>query len=142
MPRFFAGSRGEYADRPLSIPWRGWWQVLKRVREEVVGDRRSIIAAGIAYYALFSVFPAIAMLIMIYGLVSDAETARQQLEAVRGILPEDADNLLSGPLARVSNAGGGPPGFGLRFTSVRAAWTPHRPVPESGTQRRGKGGGK
>src|SRR3546814_4459709 len=90
MPRFFAGSRGEYADRPLSIPWRGWWQVLKRVREEVVGDRLSIIAAGIAYYALFSVFPAIAMLIMIYGLVSDAETARQQLEAVRGILPEDA----------------------------------------------------
>src|SRR3546814_14202735 len=68
------------------------------------------------------------MLITIYGLVSDAETARQQLEAVRGILPEDAYNLLSGQLARVSNAGGGRLGFGLLFSFVLAAWSASRAV--------------
>src|SRR3546814_6688780 len=68
------------------------------------------------------------MLIMIYGLVGDAETARQQLEAVRGILPEDAYNLLSGQLARVSNAGGGRLGFGLLFSFVLAAWSASRAV--------------
>src|SRR3546814_19553763 len=68
------------------------------------------------------------MLIMIYGLVSDAETARQQLEAVRGILPEDAYNLLSGQLARVSNAGGGRLGFGLLVSFVLAAWSASRAV--------------
>src|SRR3546814_12288578 len=68
------------------------------------------------------------MLIMIYGRVSDAETARQQLEAVRGILPEDAYNLLSGQLARVSNAGGGRLGFGLLFSFVLAAWSASRAV--------------
>src|SRR3546814_17568106 len=72
------------------------------------------------------ILPLIAMLITIYGLVSDAETARQQLEAVRGILPEDAYNLLSGQLARVSNDGGGRLGFGLLFSFVLAAWSASR----------------
>src|SRR3546814_7492806 len=65
---------------------------------------------------------------MIEGLVGDAETARQQLEAGRGIRPEDAYNLLSGQLARVSNAGGGRLGFGLLFSFVLAAWSASRAV--------------
>src|SRR3546814_4200999 len=95
MPTFFTGRRGEYADRPLAILWRGWWQVLKRVTSELGTDRISIISAGISYYSLLSIFPAIAMLIMVYGLVSDTETARRHVELLSGILPEDAYTILA-----------------------------------------------
>src|SRR3546814_12722925 len=90
MPTFFTGRRGEYADRPLAIPWRGWWQVLKRVASELGTDRISIISAGISYYSLLSIFHAIAMLIMVYGLVSDTETARRHGQLLSSILPGDA----------------------------------------------------
>lgn len=128
MPRFFAGRRGEYADQPLAIPWRGWWQVLKRVQGEVANDRISIIAAGISYYSLLSVFPGIAMLIMLYGLVSDAETARQQLANLSGILPEEAYQILLQQLERLGSTASGSLGFGLLFSFALAAWGASRAV--------------
>ena len=128
MPRFFAGRRGEYADRPLSIPWRGWWQVLRRVQAEMGHDRLSIISAGISYYSLLSVFPGIAMLIMLYGLVSDTATAREQLANLSGILPEDAYNILLQQLERLGEAGSGKLGFGLLFSFALAAWGASRAV--------------
>src|SRR3546814_1144405 len=106
MPTFFTGRRGEYADRPLAIPWRGWGQVLKRVASELGTDRISIISAGISYYSLLSIFPAIAMLIMVYGLVSDTETARRHVELLSGILPDRSEEHTSElqSLMRISSA--------------------------------------
>src|SRR3546814_4215318 len=128
MPTFFTGRRGEYADRPLAIPWRGWWQVLKRVTSELGTDRISIISAGISYYSLLSIFPAIAMLIMVYGLVSDTETARRHVELLSGILPADAYTILAEQLTRVSSTASGSLGFGLLLTFAMAAWGASRPV--------------
>lgn len=128
MPTFFAGRRGEYADRPLAIPWRGWWQVIKRVSSEVAGDRISIISAGISFYSLLSVFPAIAMLIMVYGLVSDTETARRHVELLSGILPQEAYSILADQLGRVSSAASGRLGFGLLLSFALAAWGASRAV--------------
>src|SRR3546814_603560 len=128
MPTFFTGRRGEYADRPLAILWRGWWQVLKRVTSELGTDRISIISAGISYYSLLSIFPAIAMLIMVYGLVSDTETARRHVELLSGILPEDAYTILAEQLTRVSSTASGSLGFGLLLTFALAAWGASRAV--------------
>lgn len=128
MRGFFAGRRGEFADRPSAIPRRGWWDVLKRVQVEVGNDRISIIAAGISYYALLSVFPAIAMLIMLYGLVSDAETAGRHLETVSGFLPAEAYEILRQQLERVSGTARGSLGFGLLFSFAFAAWGASRAV--------------
>lgn len=128
MPTFFTGRRGEYADRPLAIPRRGWWQVLKRVASELGNDRISIISAGISYYSLLSIFPAIAMLIMVYGLVSDAETARGHVALLSGILPEEAYTILAEQLTRVSSTATGSLGFGLLLSFVLAAWGASRAV--------------
>lgn len=128
MRRYFTGRRGEFADRPLAIPWRGWWQVLKRVQGEVGNDRISIIAAGISYYALFSVFPAIAMLIMAYGLFADPDTVRQQLENFRGVLPQQAYDILREQLERLARTTSSNLGFGLLFSFALATWSASRAV--------------
>ena len=128
MARFFAGRRGEYANRPLEIPWSGWWQVLKRAQVELGTDQISIIAAGISYYALLSVFPAIAMLIMLYGLVSDPGTAEAQLNNLSGVLPPEAYGILQEQLDRVSTTAEGRLGFGLLFSFALAAWSASRAV--------------
>ncbi|MGF1629492.1 MAG: YihY/virulence factor BrkB family protein [Kiloniellaceae bacterium] len=128
MPKFFAGRRGEYADQPFEIPWRGWWQVMKRVQGEVVKDRLSIISAGISFYCLLSVFPAIAMFIMLYGLVSDAETVRQQVSTFSGMLPDQAYAVLLTQLERVESTPSGSLGFGLLLSFALTAWGASRAV--------------
>lgn len=128
MAKYFAGRHGEYADQPLKIPWRGWWQVLKRVRYEVGEDRIAIIAAGISYYALFSVFPAIAMLIMLYGLLGDPQAATQQLANLRGMLPADAYAILEEQAKRLGETADGRLGFGLLFSFLLAIWSASRAV--------------
>src|SRR3546814_756602 len=47
MPRFFAGSRGEYADRPLSIPWRGQWAPYQNLME--VSQDQQVIANDLLF---------------------------------------------------------------------------------------------
>jgi membrane protein len=128
MAKFFAGRHGEYADQPLNIPWRGWWQVLRRVQNELGEDRISIIAAGISYYSLFSVFPAIAMLIMLYGLLGDPQAATQQLATLRGVLPADAYAILEQQTQRLGETARAPLGFGLLFSFALAVWSGSRAV--------------
>jgi membrane protein len=61
-----------------------------RVKEEASKDNLSMIAAGVAFYALLAIFPAIAAMISIYGLIADPQTVQQQMSALSGALPSDA----------------------------------------------------
>src|SRR5438105_3775202 len=46
----------------------GWWRILANTWTELDRDHVSIMAAGIAFYALLSIFPGMSPLISIYGL--------------------------------------------------------------------------
>ena len=66
--------RGREADTPSAIPARGWWDILKRVARQVSEDRVMAEAAGVTYYALLALFPALAALVSLYGLFADPNT--------------------------------------------------------------------
>src|SRR5690348_7588355 len=51
--------RGREADAPSEIPAGGWWDILKRVARQVSEDRVMAEAAGVTYYALLALFPAL-----------------------------------------------------------------------------------
>lgn len=86
--------RGREADRPGKIPLRGWWDVAVRVKREMSADNVSIIAAGLALYALLAVFPALAAAVSIYGLFASPTDIAQHLEQAAANLPEDAAGIL------------------------------------------------
>lgn len=90
-----ASALGRLADAPTAIPWPGWKAVLRRVGMEMISDRASMVAAGCAFYATLALFPVITMLISIYGLMFDPVTVEPQLEAVRGLLPPAAYDLIA-----------------------------------------------
>ena len=107
MADLTAASRGEEAERPQDIPRRGWKEVLWRVKDEIAKDNLSIVAAGVAFYALFAIFPAITALVTLYGLVTDPAEVEQQLAPLRDIIPEDAFGILQQQLHSVVDQGGG-----------------------------------
>ena len=69
--------RGRDAADPGELPISGWKDVLVRVRRRVVDDNLSIIAAGVAFYALLATFPGLLALLGIYGVVFQPEDPRE-----------------------------------------------------------------
>jgi membrane protein len=90
-----AHALGRDAEAPLEMPWPGWKAVLRRTWYQMISDRVSLAAAGCAFYATLALFPAISMLISLYGLVFDPTTVEPHLEVLRGLLPVPAVALIS-----------------------------------------------
>lgn len=65
-----------------------------RVKNEMTTDNVSIIAAGLALYALLAVFPALAAVVSIYGLFASPTDIAEHLQQVAATLPEDGRNIL------------------------------------------------
>lgn len=128
MPDYAVGDRGEFADHPFKIPARGWRQVLSRVWNEVQQDRLSIICAGISYYCLLSFFPGIALLIMIYGMVGDPASVRDQMSVMSLIMPGDAYGILAGQLEKVTSAANDKLSVGVAISFAIAAWSSSRAI--------------
>src|SRR3954451_23681344 len=79
--------RGRDADSPAQIPKRGWKDILLRVYNGLGEDRILMNAAGVTFYALLALFPAIAAFISIYGLFADPQTIVDHLDVLAGVLP-------------------------------------------------------
>src|SRR5260221_5702666 len=72
----------------------GWRTLIGRTFRASTTDRVSLAAAGCAFYATLALFPAISMLISVYGMVLDPITAEQQLVVLSGLLPAPAYGLI------------------------------------------------
>jgi membrane protein len=115
--------RGREAETPTKIPAQGWKDVLWRTYEEFGNDRVMSVAAGVTYYALLAVFPAIAALVSIYGLFADPATIEQHLAALSGVMPGGALDIIREQVTRIASQGGGTLGFGFVFGLLISLWS-------------------
>ncbi|MBX6375830.1 MAG: YihY/virulence factor BrkB family protein [Acetobacteraceae bacterium] len=106
-------NRGRRADGPSEIPARGWWDVLLRVFRSISEDRVLTEAAGVTFYALLAIFPAIGALVSLYGLFADPVTVERQVDMLAGFMPGGGLEILREQLHRV--ASGGSTKLGLSF---------------------------
>lgn len=118
--------RGRSAEKPSDIPKAGWKDILWRTWVEQGKDNISIVAAGVAYYALFAIFPAIAALVSIYGLVFDPAGVEQQINQLADLLPPEALTVLSEQARNVATAPRQGLGFGLLFGLALTLWSASR----------------
>jgi uncharacterized BrkB/YihY/UPF0761 family membrane protein len=65
-----------------------------RIYENIGKDRLIVIAAGVTFYSLLAIFPAIAAQVAIYGLFADPSTIAGQVDALSGVIPEGAIHVL------------------------------------------------
>ena len=78
--------RGRFAGRPGRFSARAWGAVLRRVWLGIGNDNLSIVAAGVAFFGMLAIFPAITALISIYGLIRDPNDILSSLSSVRARL--------------------------------------------------------
>ncbi|UPK31521.1 YihY/virulence factor BrkB family protein (plasmid) [Bradyrhizobium sp. 195] len=119
--------RGRQASSPSEIPARGWKDILLRVYSNISEHRVLALAAGMTYYSLLAIFPALAALVAIYGLFSDPTAIARHLDQVSGFLPRGAVDVARDQLTRVASKGGGTLGatfvigLGISLWSANAA---------------------
>jgi membrane protein len=111
------------ADRPSEIPPRGWFAVLKRVKAEVKEDNVTLLAAGVAFYAMLAIFPAIIAVVTVYGMVADPAQVQSQVGELAKSLPSGADQLLTEQLKSVTEAGRQSLSIGLAVSLLAVLWT-------------------
>jgi len=98
----------------------GWKDVGYRVWREMSRDNLYLVAAGVAYYWLLAIFPTVALLLSVYGLVSDPSEVDRQLDAMGAILPDRIVAVLGGQMAALAKASGPALGIGVVVGSLTA----------------------
>jgi membrane protein len=122
-PRGNGEAAGREAEHPGQIPPRGWFAVLKRVKAEVKDDNVSLLAAGVAFYAMLAIFPAIIAVVTVYGMVADPNQVQSQVNQFTKSLPSGADELLTQQLTNVVQAGRQALSIGLALSLLALLWS-------------------
>jgi membrane protein len=94
--------RGRHALAPWEIPWAGWKDIFWRVYASVIDNRLLAVAAGVVFYSLLAIFPAIAAFVSLYGLIADASTIDAHLSLAAGIFPAGAVDILHEQITRLT----------------------------------------
>ncbi|KTD99230.1 MULTISPECIES: YihY/virulence factor BrkB family protein [unclassified Pseudoalteromonas] len=86
--------RGQHAEQPAHIPIKGWWDIAKRIFARMSKDNLSLVSAGVAFYALLAIFPAIAALVSIYAYFASPVEISEHLRQFTSLIPSSSRELI------------------------------------------------
>lgn len=98
-------NRGRGAELPQEIPAAGWWDIIWRVVKRLGNDNVTLVAAGVAMYALLSVFPGLAAAVSIYGLFATPADVIRHMSTFSGVLPPGVWDIFNTQLQTVASHG-------------------------------------
>lgn len=123
-----ATETGITARVPYRIGMQGWWEIARRLFKSIGENNISILAAGVAFYSLLAIFPALAAIVTTYALLADPQTVAEHLAKAAGFLPGDVMDIFNEQLSTLSMR----PAEGLSLQLIIgllfAIWSAHKGV--------------
>lgn len=105
-----------------ATPRRGVISTARQVMA-IISDRHvGLNAAAVAFYAMFSLFPALAALIAVFGLLADPAVVAAQLELMADFVPDAAYILISEQIAALLAARSETLGWASILSLLIALW--------------------
>ncbi len=93
---------------PWRMPWAWWRPVLSSTYREIGEDRLLAVAAGVVFYALLALFPAVTAFVSFYGLFASYATINDHLFLLSYVLPAGGLDIVRDQVSRiVANPQGG-----------------------------------
>lgn len=117
------GARGRAADEPQEVTARGWKDIVTRTGAQVKDDNVILMSAGVAFFALLALVPALVAIVSIYGLVADPAEVTSQIDDALAAAPTEVRDLLSQQLISVTEQSSGGLGLGLALGVALALWS-------------------
>jgi membrane protein len=101
---------------------RSWREILLGTYQSISEDRVLAVAAGVTFYGLLAIFPAVGAIVSLYGLVADTANIRSTLDSLATLLPAGAIEIVGDQIERVTAAGGGTLSFSFALGLAIAIW--------------------
>jgi membrane protein len=106
--------RTQLAQKPHHLSRHGWLEVALILWDQVERNRLFLVAAGVAFYVMLSLIPAITALVWVFGWFSDPAVIVQHVQQVSFLLPKEAVALITKQIEGIA-------GGNKAFTPVVAA---------------------
>ncbi|WP_406090642.1 YihY/virulence factor BrkB family protein [Streptomyces sp. NBC_01013] len=90
---------------PTEMGKAAWWAVLKRTAKEFQQDELTDRAAGLTYYGVLSLFPALLVLVSLLGIAGES-TTQKVLDNVGKLAPGAARDVLTSAITQLKGSGG------------------------------------
>ncbi len=94
-----------------------------RIYHGISEDRIIAISAGVTFFTLLALFPGIASLISLYGIVADPSTMGEHLNMISGVLPEGGMQIISEQIERLTSQPTQKLGFAMAAGLVVSIWS-------------------
>lgn len=109
-------------DGPTELDGASWKYIFKRSIREFSREKCTDLAAGLTYFAMLSIFPALLALVSLLGLVGQAQSTTQtMMQIVEGVASPEVANTLRQPIGQLASAPSA--GFALIAGLLGALWS-------------------
>jgi len=81
---------------------RGWFQGAGRIWVAFNRDQIPAVSAGVTFFSLLALFPALGAFVSLYGLVANVADARRQILSLSGLLPGGAVAVIGDQMTRLT----------------------------------------
>ena len=119
-------NRGRSAETPTQIPLRGWKDIAVRTYNEVNNNNIFLVAGGVTYALLLALFPSLAALVAIYGLLFDPNQVEQQVNSLSAVLPAQSTEMVGAQLHSLVEASTKSLGISAIIALLFAFWSASR----------------
>lgn len=114
---------GRGVSSPTRFGWSAWRQVLGRVFANIGRHHLSVVAAGVAFFGVLAIVPALAALVGLYGLIANPAAVMANFEELRPLLPPDAFGLLQRQIEALLAVPQQRLGFAFAVAMLFALWS-------------------
>lgn len=99
------------------------WRILMQVWTVSSQTHMGLIAAGVAFYGIFSMFPAMAALIAVFGLISDPAVVRSEIALLDEFIPTMVYDLILSQLTQLLSTSSSTLGWATLVSVGVALWS-------------------
>src|ERR1700749_4881340 len=116
-----AGS-GREASHPGEIPVPGWKDIFWRAWKEVSEANLFLVAGGVTYAILLALFPGLAALVSLYGLLLNPSQVETQIAALSHIMMPESTQMIGDQREKLVSPSSGSLSISAGVALVLALW--------------------
>lgn len=106
-----------------ALGWRGWRDVARALWREIGHDDVALLAAGVAFYSVLALLPALLLAVSVYGLFTDPAEAERQIDALLEVLPEATARTLDTQISPIAEFSTTSLSIGALISVAALVWT-------------------